>query len=297
MSGRKALDYSLEAPAKINLHLEILDRRADGYHELRSLFLMVGLCDRLQVSIGGDTDRLTVSGTGEVDPADNTVIRALALFRRETGFDRPVSVTLEKRIPTGSGLGGGSSDAAALLRLLNRNAPRTLLPRELHELGAEIGSDVPFFLGAPCAVVEGRGEIIHSCPGPSRGVTILLAVPDWSVSTAAAYRWLDEQPAAPDPRGPSAASLARAVNQLSPRQWNFFNSFLEVVAARHPRYRQLIDHMDGGGALWHGLSGSGSAYFGVFEKVDAAVKCLHTLRGNFRFQGIVSPLETVPAVG
>jgi 4-diphosphocytidyl-2-C-methyl-D-erythritol kinase len=294
MNRPAARYFSIEAPAKLNLHLEILGRRPDGYHDLRSLFLMVDLADRLRVGLGGNEDLFTVTGA-ELDPRHNTARQALELFRRETGISEAVSIQLEKRIPTGSGLGGGSSDAASLLRLLNEVFGNPLSADKLSAVGAAVGSDICFFLNAPCAAVEGRGEAVHPCAGPDDGVWA-VAVPEISVLTTAAYRWFDEITMGPAAPGPSREDLCTSMRSLPPARWNFFNSFWRVVSPKFPLYGEMERKFAEAGALFHNLSGSGSAYFGVFSTSAAARDCLESLEGGFRFKGLVQPVRVLPSV-
>ena len=295
MNGERPRVFSIAAPSKLNLHLEILTRREDGYHDLRSVFLMVDLCDRLVVTIGAERDGCVVRGAAEVDPGRNTVTQALELFRRETGRTEPVNVILEKKIPTGSGLGGGSSDGASLLRLLNTACGRPLPGDRLRDLGAEIGSDVPFFLSGPCAVVEGRGDRVHPCAGPG-SPALAAVIPDFGVSTASAYRWLDDEAGGDRRPGPQPEELLETLERRSPAEWIFFNSFFDVIVKRFPAYIGIQKQFEESGALFQGLSGSGSAYFGVFPDEDEADAALRAVRGKFRFKGLVRPLPRLPEI-
>jgi 4-diphosphocytidyl-2-C-methyl-D-erythritol kinase len=299
------LSVRLDAPCKINLHLRVKERRPDGFHELESVFLALAFGDTLHVALGeaGEADEFrTDYGQarpwerspggifGAINGQDNTVLRAATLFRARTGFDRPLRIRLEKRVPLGAGLGGGSSDGAAALLALNALAAQAGHPRLLDEaaLGraaAELGSDVPFFLGvladhgAPggAAWVSGRGERILPIPGP-RDCVALLANPGFPSNTAEAYRLLDasrdRQGALPDPRrGPSARSLIEALGE-HPSRWPYQNDFLEVFLERNDAparaYRTLLEILRSQGADFYGLTGSGSTCFGIFTEGGAA---------------------------
>ncbi|MBN2354000.1 MAG: 4-(cytidine 5'-diphospho)-2-C-methyl-D-erythritol kinase [Spirochaetales bacterium] len=288
--------FIVDAPAKINIHLEIMGSRPDGYHELRSLFAAVDLADRLHVTIGApdEGDRLR-DLIGGVDDRRNTVVRAVELFRRETGSSRAVAVKVEKRIPLGAGLGGGSSDAAAMLKVLNRAAGFPLTKEALILLGVEIGSDVPFFLAGACAVVEGRGERVLPVRNGPR-IAMALVVPDFPVGTAEAYRWLDlEEPDFPH-KTLSRDDLIRAFLEETPERWRFFNSFSAVLFERYPLFTRLEAGFRKGGALFSGVSGSGSSYFGVFPGRREAEDCLAEIEGSFRFAGVVETLSGLPPV-
>jgi 4-diphosphocytidyl-2-C-methyl-D-erythritol kinase len=172
-------------PAKINLTLEIVGRRSDGYHDLATWMLPVGLYDMLEIDV--EAVQSFESNVPELKgDLSNLAIRAAELFRRTTAADACYRIRLEKAIPIGAGLGGGSSDAAATLLLLNKLHGSPLTPREMHGLAAELGSDVPFFLDAQPAWCTSRGEVMEPREFPS-GLWILLTKPGFEVSTAEAY--------------------------------------------------------------------------------------------------------------
>lgn len=181
----------LYAPAKINLSLEIKGRRDDGFHEIETLMAPISLTDRLTIerskSAGGiqfSCDDPSLSN-GE----DNLVVRAANLFLKATKMEEGVEIALEKRIPHGAGLGGGSSDAASTLLGLNELFEARLEPKELMELAAQIGSDVPFFILGSAAVCRGRGEVVERVTVPGN-FKLLLVKPDFGVPTPWAYqRW------------------------------------------------------------------------------------------------------------
>ncbi|MEX2547082.1 MAG: 4-(cytidine 5'-diphospho)-2-C-methyl-D-erythritol kinase [Chloroflexota bacterium] len=235
---------SLEArpPAKINLTLEILGRRPDGYHALRSVFLRLGLSDRLTVQSGrrGTANELTVSGSSL--PDENTVRTVLALLEERFGPDLvTLRAHLIKVIPIGAGLGGGSSDAATMITLADKFWGLGMSQAEKEQIGQAVGSDVPFFLGgASAAMVEGRGEQLTPLPGIRGEAAVLLAIPDFPLDTPAVYGRYDElgestnteapsvsEALADDLRagldGPGLASWARRLrdaNDLWPAAWS-----------------------------------------------------------------------------
>jgi 4-diphosphocytidyl-2-C-methyl-D-erythritol kinase len=177
------------APAKINLSLRILNRRPDGFHEIETLIAPISLYDKIDIEkqnrwIDFSCDDPTLS-TGE----DNLVVRAAKLFLEQAKIKSGVSIKLQKKIPHGAGLGGGSSDAAATLRALNQLFETNLSRADLAKLGSTIGSDVPFFLFESAALCKGRGEIVQPTKLKKK-MSILLLKPAFSVSTAWAYsRW------------------------------------------------------------------------------------------------------------
>ncbi|MCL2191329.1 MAG: 4-(cytidine 5'-diphospho)-2-C-methyl-D-erythritol kinase [Treponema sp.] len=283
------------APAKLNLHLRVGDRRPDGFHDIESLFLALDFGDTVLVeTVAGDATEVRMDwrlpeGAG-LPPEKNIVTRAVSLFRGRTGYGGGLRVTVEKRIPLGGGLGGGSSDAAATLLALNRLArPGGLLdPGILAEMGAELGSDVPFFVGVvaaglAAAWVSGRGDLVSpvALPGGFRDLSLLLVCPGFHSDTAAAFRALDGHRLATPP---GARTPGRGVSPDKipgflagrPGDWPFSNDFLPVFAGRGEfygdwlAYERIISCLKTLGADFAGLSGSGSTCFGVFSRKNMA---------------------------
>jgi 4-diphosphocytidyl-2-C-methyl-D-erythritol kinase len=181
----------LVAPAKINLSLKILGQRPDDFHEIETLMTPISLCDRLTFGRNDSSNGIEFQCNDASLPQgrENLVVRAAERFRQKIGLRESVRIELEKRIPHGAGLGGGSSDAATTLIGLNQLCGSPLRPDELTALAAEIGSDVPFFIVGTAARCLGRGEIVTTSR-LSQHFELLLAKPDFGVATAAAYaRW------------------------------------------------------------------------------------------------------------
>jgi 4-diphosphocytidyl-2-C-methyl-D-erythritol kinase len=175
-----------ETPAKINLTLEIAGKRSDGYHDLATWIVPVAVYDGLEIEFA-DRDSLTSRGLVLPATGENLVIQAIAAFRHRTGFNTSYRVTLQKEIPIGAGLGGGSSDAAATLRVLNRLHDHPLGSDDLAVVAAELGSDVPAFLSGGPAWCTGRGEKISWRDFPTN-LWVLLVKPEFAVATAEAYQ-------------------------------------------------------------------------------------------------------------
>jgi 4-diphosphocytidyl-2-C-methyl-D-erythritol kinase len=261
----KTTSLRIRAFAKINLCLHVMGKRADGYHELRTIFQAISLHDTLDISITPGTSAVELGLTSNdetlVGP-DNLVLRAIDAICRQIGFKGSVSVHLEKKIPVARGLGGGSSDAAAaligMMRLTDCEVP---LPR-LMEIAAGLGADVPFFLFGGRALAVNRGDEIYPLPnGPKR--TILVVSPrDIGVSTKDAYEWI-------------SAELTRLSKPN--RIWGFCalcwsrqgagisNDFEGPVFSRYPRLGEIRDALLERGAADAALAGSGSAVFGIFR--------------------------------
>lgn len=262
------------APAKINWTLEVLGRRPDGYHEVRTVLQTVDLCDRVRVSPAADLELVLTGPVGRagaplagVSPSENLVYRAAALLRDRAG-ERSLGarIELEKAIPAGAGLGGGSSDAAATLRALDRLWGLSLPPAELARLGAQLGADVPFFLFGGTALGCGRGDEVTPLPDvPSQ--RFLLAVPRRRPArkTAAMYAHLRPEHLS---SGDASERLAAAISRgVAPGDDDVFNTFEGIAAEVLPEAAAAADLCRGLGLRPH-LAGSGPAQF-VLLRPDA----------------------------
>jgi 4-diphosphocytidyl-2-C-methyl-D-erythritol kinase len=260
------------APAKLNLGLRIRGRRADGYHELESVFAPLDLADEIELEIGA-ADRAGVelalagapagAGTPAGVPADatNLAVRAAAGFLAAAGLVRQVSIRLAKRIPAAAGLGGGSSDAGAVLRALAASFPGALGPEELVRLALALGADVPFFL-APClARVTGIGERIEKL-SDFAPLACLLVNPGVPLATAAVFAAWDARPERPAAAIDPELGLDLANDLAGPAE-----RLCPAIAPLRERLRAL-------GARAVGLSGSGPTVFGIFSDAAAAGRAL-----------------------
>jgi 4-diphosphocytidyl-2-C-methyl-D-erythritol kinase len=255
---------ALESPAKINLFLEVLDRRPDGYHEIDTLFQTVSLADRVEVEVTPGRPGIAVATDDPALPRDeeNLAGRAARALLDEAGrADIGVRVRIAKRIPSGAGLGGGSGDAATVLVALDRLLELAWGADRLEAIGARIGSDVPFLVRGGTARGRGRGEILSRLP-PLEAAPILLAKPPVSVSTGWAYANLRRRltPRKPFPKI-AAADASLRVSELKDSMWN---AFVESVASVHPSVREARETMLGRGALAASLTGTGPTVFGIF---------------------------------
>jgi 4-diphosphocytidyl-2-C-methyl-D-erythritol kinase len=266
-----ARELVVEAPAKINLYLRVLAPRPDGYHEIETLFQAVELADRLEVARTSGGIELEVEDADLGPAAENLVHRAAQTYLEHTGLPFGVQVRLQKRIPAGAGLGGGSSDAAAVLRALEILADgEGLGASRLSELGSELGSDVPFFLGgSTLAVGRGRGERLEPRVAlPAASVVVVL--PPVHVVTGAAYRALARQRRTG--RWPHAE---QAPLEAQPGTWEGVvdlarNDFESVVPGMHPEIARSLQALRETGAAPALLSGSGAACFGVLPDETTA---------------------------
>ena len=268
-----------QAPAKINLHLRIVSRELDGYHNLETLFQSVELHDTLDARLADATSLEVEGGIDTGPPAQNLVLRAAHAFAAIVPAAPAVAFRLTKRIPAGAGLGGGSSEAAAALRLLNTLAGGPLAPDALRELGATLGADVAFFLcGSSLAWATGRGERLEP-RRPLPPATVLLVDPGFPVATRDAFGWWDDVSRAPAlvPAPPPD------VRSLAALRGSVYNDFEPVVFARHPELTHIRDALAASGAAITMLSGSGSCVYGLFQgdaDLESAVNAVRSASPN-----------------
>ncbi len=252
--------------AKINWSLRILSKRDDGFHDLETLFQQISLHDVLTIE---PSDGLTLTCSDSSIPVDDTnlIMRAA----RALGAP-PASIHLEKQIPAGGGLGGGSSNAAATLIALDRMFAMQTSRDRLHEIASTIGSDVPFFLVGGTALGTGRGELLVPLP-PVAHVPLVLILPEERVLTGEAFAAIRSYSKA---KGIERYQQAIRHDLFSEREL-LTNDFEAGVFARLPQLRVWREHLLGSGAIWAGMSGSGSTIVGAFSNLgdrDAALAAL-----------------------
>lgn len=253
--------------AKLNLGLRVLFRRPDGYHELRTVFQTISLADRIDISYApARKTRIAVHGMPEIP--DNLVERAARRLLEESKIHADIGFSLKKNIPMGAGLGGGSSDAAAVLLALPVLSGKSVPADRLHSLATELGSDVPFFLYGGTAFGQGRGEELYPLPD-QRNACGLLIVPDVHSSTAEAYRDLSGTL--------TSIALQNKLRSFQKAVWRGAtgdgiaveeNDFEPVVFARHRGLREIKEHLLRLGAQSASMTGSGSAIFGIFAETS-----------------------------
>jgi 4-diphosphocytidyl-2-C-methyl-D-erythritol kinase len=265
----------LWAPAKVNLFLEVLGRRPDGYHELATLLVAVGLYDTLEIKEDPTgADRLHCDDPALPTGADNLVCRAIDLVRRRTGRTAGVAVRLSKRIPQAAGLGGGSSDAAATLAGLNRLWRLGWGREELARLGAELGSDVAFFFSTPAAWCTGRGERVEPLR-LGRPLDFVLATPAAGLSTAQVYGAVQVPDAPLDGHAVRRAAAAGDVEVLG----RLLHNRLQPAAGRLcPAVAGLVAELADLGPAGTLVSGSGSTVFALCRHGGEALRIARALR-------------------
>lgn len=268
---------TVTARAKVNLFLRILGRRPDGFHDLASIFQAIELADTLafEVQAGRDDLNLRCTDLAMPDGQDNLIAKAYRLLRERYGdrIGQPgVVCRVEKRIPIGAGLGGGSADAAGALVGLDCLWALGLSREELLALATELGSDVPFALIGGTACVSGRGEVIEPIEG-SPEMHFVIAIPPFGVSTAEAYGWWDKaHPVTPDAPTPAEVRnlWSMALRDGSYAQY-LHNDFEPLVFAGHPDLRRMADRLRSPGAI-PVLTGSGSALITLVADHAAALE-------------------------
>ncbi|MCE5313124.1 MAG: 4-(cytidine 5'-diphospho)-2-C-methyl-D-erythritol kinase [Nitrospiraceae bacterium] len=271
----------INAPAKINLCLHVLNKREDGYHNILSLMQCVGIYDTLEIE---PSDTIELKCNIDLPAQQNLVYRAAMLLKERSGMDKGAKIRLDKEIPSGAGLGGGSSDAAAALLALNSLWDAGLTMEELKALGARLGSDVPFFLQGPLAVAEGRGDELTTLL-PAFSYPLVVVKPEVSVSTPWAYnqlgrtRELTNQAVKID----NIKLIYQAIRQGDYTLFSSLasNDFEDAVMNHFPVIKEIKGLLKEHGACASLMSGSGSSVFGIFKDSSGARTAAEALSDRF----------------
>ncbi|TXT47190.1 MAG: 4-diphosphocytidyl-2-C-methyl-D-erythritol kinase [Spirochaetes bacterium] len=298
----------IEVGAKINIGLSVGEREANGYHSLRSIFYAVDLLDRIELQIAGGNS-IEIEGFTECPAKDSTIFKAARLFLEKHRISTGLRIRVRKQIPSQAGLGGGSADAAAILAGLNHLfgiAPETT---SLICLGAEIGSDVPFFLSDSPAFITGRGERVEPIHA-REPFSALIVKPPFGVSTREAFaglvlhRAIKAKFAGYSPTsaswGLADARSAEEALSLPIGQWAFYNDFSDYLFETFPIYKNLEKALKDSGAAYVSISGSGSCIYGIFVGPDQALDALRdfsakTISGMALYA--IKPLERTLCLG
>ena len=255
----------IKANCKINIGLDVLRRRADGYHDLSTVMVPVkGLYDVLTIEQAEESKLSIVGIEVDCDPEQNICMKALRLMQQRYGIDE-ASITLDKRIPFGAGLGGGSADGTAVILALNEIFALGLDEATLISLAAELGSDTAFFVRNSPQLCEGRGEIMTPIELDLAGYWLVLIKPDANVSTREAY-------AGVVPAIPELSLTERLQKPIAEWQGSVKNDFEKSVFAAHPIIGEIKQELIDAGATYASMSGSGSTVFGLFASKEAAEK-------------------------
>lgn len=264
--------------AKINLGLDIVERRPDGYHNLETVFFPIPLQDILEININTEPDApdcsfVMYNASFDGDSNDNLVVKAYKALAADHTLPK-VKMALHKNIPTGAGLGGGSADAAFALKMLNDMAKLGLSDERLEEYAAKIGADCAFFIKNRPAFAEGIGNILSPTPCNIDGYCIVLVKPEIHISTKEAYSLVvPEYP---------ATRLAEIAGK-SVAEWKGLmkNDFERSIFAKHPSMEKIKEELYGMGAVYASMSGSGSAFFGIFKEEQDIEKIKGSFPGMF----------------
>ena len=272
----------LDARAKINLTLDILRRREDGYHDMQMVMQSVTLADRLTVTPARGAEGQAASDLRFLPTGNKNLAQvAAAAFREAVGLGGEVDVDIQKRVPVCAGLAGGSADAAAVLRAMNRLSGAGLSPDRLAEIGARAGSDVPFCVLGGTALAEGRGERLTPLP-PLPPCRIVICKPPFSVSTPQLFGRVNVRKIVrrPDTAGVVAALEAGDLAGVARRMYNVFEDVMEP--RRYAEISSIKAELIDCGALGASMSVSGPSVFGLFDSEAAAREALARLRDSYR---------------
>ena len=276
--------------AKLNLTLDVLGKRDDGYHDLQSIMQTVSIRDDIEIDVGtGKPWALVCDKEGIPCDERNLAWKAARVYCDALGKDPDgLEIRITKRIPSGAGMGGGSADAAAVLRALNRHYGEPLSIGALAELGARVGSDVPFCVVCGTAMCEGRGERIRRLPDMPDCV-IVVCKPEFSVSTPELYRKLDEVAIVgrPDTQAMESALIAGDLEKIAHGLCNVFDP---VVTADHLELNYIKSLFHQYGAIGYQMTGSGSACFAIVSEFEVAAVICSMLKENYPNVFICKPV-------
>ena len=270
-----------KAYAKLNISLDVSSRRQDGYHDMVMVMQTISLFDQVELSLD-DSGKVRARTNLPFIPGDerNLAVKAALKFLEATGHEgQGMFIRIEKKVPVGAGMGGGSSDAAAVLRSLNRLYGSPLSGEQLLELSCAVGSDVAFCVAGGTALATGRGEKLRPLP-PLPDCRFVVCKPEFSISTPELFRKLDQVPLR---RHPDTAGLVSAIEQgdLGQMCRRMYNVFEDVLP---PRYQARVQELKSGliqqGALGVSMSGTGPTVFGLFQSRDEAERAVRRLEGE-----------------
>ena len=269
------------AYAKVNLTLDVLDKREDGYHDLKSVMQTLSIRDDIEIDVGtGKPWKLLCTKEGIPTDERNLAWKAAKVYCDALNKDpNGLEIRITKRIPVEAGMGGGSADAAAVLRALNDYYGNPLSILALAELGAQVGSDVPFCVVGGTAMVEGKGEKLRKLPDMPDCIFVVCK-PDFSVSTPALYKKIDEVtiPKRPDHQAMESALLAGDLEKVA---HNLYNVFDPVVTEEHLELNYIKSLFHQYGAVGYQMTGSGSAVYAIVSEFEVAAVICNMLQSNY----------------
>lgn len=278
----------LKSRAKINLSIDVLGKRVDGYHLVEMIMQTIDLYDLIEIN-EKDNDQITIKSTSDEIPLDcnNLVYKAANLIKKTFNINKGVEIHIKKNIPVAAGMAGGSSNAAAVLVGLNKLWNLNLSNQQLEKIGLKLGADVPFCINGGAVLASGIGEELTPIKGLTKDVCILVCKPDLFVSTKEVYECIDSKDI--DKR-PNNKFLIECLKNEDTRQLaeNMFNVLEGVTMDKHPVIQQIKDIMTNNRALGAMMSGSGPTVFGLYENREDAVKCKAILEKQFKQTFVVA---------
>lgn len=279
-----------KANAKLNLTLDVVGKRPDGYHDLEMVMQEITLGDEIILTLGTEAPWAVVSESGLVPCDDsNLAIKAARLFFNETGLDpNGLTVEIHKNTPVCAGMGGGSADGAAVLKLLYQHYGQPIPEKRLYELAEQVGSDVPFALFGGTALAEEKGQVLSRLY-PMPRCCFLLCKPSFPISTPALFRAIDQEVVSNRP-DTKAMICALEKDYLSAVSSLLFNVFEPVVSRDHPEIREIKETMMAHGALNASMTGSGPTIFGIFEDESKAKPAFELLVQSYPETYLAEPV-------
>ena len=278
----------LKSRAKVNLSIDVLGKRQDGYHLVEMIMQTIDLYDLIEIN-EKDNDQITIKSTSDEIPLDcnNLVYKAANLIKKTFNINKGVEIHIKKNIPVAAGMAGGSSNAAAVLVGLNKLWNLNLSNQQLEKIGLKLGADVPFCINGGAVLASGIGEELTPIKGLTKDVCILVCKPDLFVSTKEVYECIDSKDI--DKR-PNNKFLIECLKNEDTRQLaeNMFNVLEGVTMDKHPVIQQIKDIMITNKALGAMMSGSGPTVFGLYENREDAVKCKAILEKQFKQTFVVA---------
>lgn len=272
----------LKSRAKINLSIDVLGKRTDGYHLVEMIMQTIDLFDKIKI-LSLHEDKIIIKSNSEEIPMDNNniVYKAANLIKREFNIKKGIEIYIEKNIPVAAGMAGGSSNAAAVLKGLNKLWNLNLSDNELKSLGLKLGADVPFCIEGGASLAENIGEKLTNIVGLSQDAFILVCKPELFVSTKEVYEAIDSKIIEKKPNNKLLIQLLKE-NNIELLSKNMYNVLESVTKKKYPIIKEIEEIMINNKALGSMMSGSGPTVFGLYNSKDDAEKCKKILLQNFK---------------
>ena len=270
---------TIKGYAKVNLTLDVLSKRPDGYHDISTIMRTVDIFDTVEISLTDEGIELSTSLDFLPTDEKNIAYRAAQAIFSETGIQKGAKIHITKNIPCGAGMGGGSADGAAVLVLLNKLLGSPVSIERLLEIGAKIGADVPFCIMCGTYLAEGIGEILSEVSAKG-SIPVVVVKPEVSISTPLMYKKLDEREIS---KRPDTKGMIKALETGSPEQIAelLYNVMEEAAIEEHHIISEIKESLIKKGAINAIMTGSGSAVFGIFKTTEEADRCAKDLSGIF----------------